>query len=162
MYGVPICLRKPIVRPPPIAAMLVALSGPAHSECLPSAEAVWAAHPGSHPAWHLRLPGHLGEKCWYAKDSTNLPAPHVRQQRVVDSPRRTEADRQTDGQTKASSSQVKASVADVPRESPARVKSQDTLTATEREPLSILIWGRPMQVDAMWEEMFARRQRDAE
>jgi len=53
-------------------------------------------------------------------------------------------------------------VADVPRESPARVKSQDTLTATERERLSILIWGRPMQVDAMWEEMFARRQRDAE
>ena len=35
----------------------------AHAECLPSAQAVWAAHRGAHPTWSLRH----GEKCWYAR-----------------------------------------------------------------------------------------------
>jgi len=50
-----------------IATILAALSVPARSECLSSASAVWAVHPGSHPNWRLRMPSHVGEKCWYAK-----------------------------------------------------------------------------------------------
>jgi hypothetical protein len=32
----------------------------------------------------------------------------------------------------------------------------------ERAPSSILIWGRPMQIDPTWEELFAKRERRAE
>src|SRR6266446_10255961 len=95
-----------------IAAILAALSLPARSECLSSASAVWAVHPGSHPNWRLRLPGHVGEKCWYTKISTNLPAPHVQEERVPNSPRRTESELRTDGQAKQASSPVKASATD--------------------------------------------------
>jgi len=152
-------LRAKVMRVPLIAAMLAALSIPARSECLPSAEAVWDVHPGSHATWRLRLPGHEGERCWLARGSTNLQPPRIRQ--VADSPRGTEAERRTDGQTKRPSSQVKASAAARPDESPARLKSQETLTPTERGPSSILIWGRPMWIDPTWEEMFARRERGA-
>ncbi len=147
-------------------AAFIATASPGHAaECLSSASAVWNAHPGSHATWRLQLPGHDGTKCWFAKSSTNLPTPRVRQDGVVDSRRGTvdgEADRRTDGQTKPASSQVKASAADGPDEGPARLKSQETLARTERGPLSILIWGKPMQIDATWEEMFARRERGAE
>src|SRR5258707_2884240 len=105
--------------------MLVALSVPARSECLPSAEAVWNAHPGSHATWRLQLPGHEGTKCWLANSSTNLPAPRVRQDRAVDSPRGTvdgEADRRSDGQTKRASRQGKASAADRPDGNPGPLK----------------------------------------
>jgi hypothetical protein len=60
----------------------------------------------------------------------------------------------------------------VPRPRP---QLQSTLAETERPPLpalekpssagearSILMWGAPMQMDAMWEEIFARRERRAE
>jgi hypothetical protein len=144
-------------------AAFVATASTAHAvECLSSASAVWNAHPGSHATWRLRLAGHEGTKCWFERSSTNLPAPRVRQDRVVDSPRGTvhgEADRRTDGQMKRASSQVKASAADGPDESQARLKSQEA--PAERGPLSILIWGRPMQIDATWEEMFAGRERRA-
>src|SRR5260221_6685051 len=73
-----------------IAAILAALSLPARSECLSSASAVWAVHPGSHPNWRLRLPGHVSEKCWYAKNSTNLPAPQVQERRGQEFPRGTQ------------------------------------------------------------------------
>jgi hypothetical protein len=137
-----------------IAAILAALSVPARSECLSSASAVWAVHPGSHPNWRLRLPGHVGEKCWYAKNSSTLPAP--RAQQVVDSPRRPEVDWRTDGQ----SGQAKALAADQPNETPAR--SQETSPPQLREPSSILIWGKPMGLDAAWQEIFARRERGAQ
>src|SRR5258707_9162613 len=93
-----------------VAAMLVALSVPAHSECLPSAEAVWNVHPGSHATWRVQLPGHEGTKCWFARGSMNQEAPRIRQ--IVDSPRGTDAPPRTDRQMKAASSPVKASVAD--------------------------------------------------
>jgi hypothetical protein len=130
-----------------IAAILAALSVPARSECLSSASAVWAVHPGSHPNWRLRLPGHVGEKCWYAKNSTDLPAPQVQERRVQDSPRRTESD---------SRGEVKASTADQPNET-ARSESQETSRPQQRGPTSILIWGRPMGLDPAWQEIFARR-----
>src|SRR6267154_3922375 len=129
-----------------IAAVLAALSLPARSECLSSASAVWAVHPGSHPNWRLRLPGHVGEKCWYAKNSTNLPAPQVQERRVQDSPRRTESDPRADGQTKRVSREVKPSTADQPNET-ARSESQETSPPQQRGPTSILIWGKPMGLD---------------
>jgi hypothetical protein len=147
------------MRVPTIAAMLVALSLPARSECLSSAEAVWNAHPGSHATWRLRLPGYEGVKCWFAKGSTNLQAPRVRPDLFVDSPRGKEPDRQTDGQAKRESSQVKASAADVPDETPARSESQQTLAPAERGPRSILVWGTPMRIDSTWEKLFAGRER---
>src|SRR5260221_1433069 len=97
-----------------IAAVLAALSLPARSECLSSASAVWAVHPGSHPNWRLRLPGHIGEKCWYAKNSTNLPAPQVQERRVQDFPRRMEVDPRADGQTQRVSNGRKAAKAEQP------------------------------------------------
>src|SRR6266436_74486 len=118
-----------------IAAMLAALSVPARSECLSSAEAVWNAHPGSHATWRLRLPGREGTKCWFARGSTNQQVPRIRQ--VVDSPRGTRADPRPDG-------------------------SPHALAPTERAPLSILIWGAPMRMDATWEDIFTRRERRAE
>src|SRR5258706_6543409 len=86
-----------------VAAILAALSLPARSECLSSASAVRAVHPGSHPNWRLRLPGHIGEKCWYAKNSTNLPAPQVQERRGQKSSRRTEPDPPAGGRTKTGS-----------------------------------------------------------
>jgi hypothetical protein len=124
-------LRAKIMRLPLIAAVLIALSAPAHAECLPLAKAVRSAHRGSHATWRLRLPGHVGTKCWFAQGSTNLP--RVRQGRV-DSRRGTvhaEAGRETDGQTERASSEVKASTADGSDESPARLRSQETSVPTE-------------------------------
>jgi hypothetical protein len=149
-----------------IATMLAVLSVPARSECLRSAEAVWNAHPGSHASWRLQLPGHEGEKCWFAKGSTNPQAPRIRQ--VVDSPRGTDSPRGmktapgTDGQAEQASVQVKAPAADGPNENIARSGSQVTLPPPERGPSSILIWGRPMQIDPTWEEIFTKRERRGE
>jgi hypothetical protein len=138
-----------------IAAVLAALSVPARSECLSSASAVWAVHPGSHPNWRLRLPGHVGKKCWYAKNSTNL-----QERRVHDSPRTTEFDPRADGRTKRVSSEA-ASTADEPTET-VRSESQETWPPQQRGPTSILIWGRPMGLDAAWQEIFMRRERRGE
>jgi hypothetical protein len=142
-----------------IAVILAALSVSARSECLSSASAVWAVHPGSHPNWRLRLPGHVGEKCWYGKNSTNLPAPQVQERRVQDLSRRPESDPRADGQTKRVSSEAKASAADPPNET---VRSGSQETSQQRGPTSILIWGRPMGLDAAWQEIFVRRERRGE
>jgi hypothetical protein len=144
-----------------IAIFVAALSVPARSECLSSASAVWAAHPGSHATWRLRRPGHVGEKCWYAKNSTNLSTLQVQERRVQVSPRRTESDTRADGQTERVSSEVKASTTDQPNET-ARFESQETWPLRQRGPTSILIWGRPMGLDAAWQEIFTRRQHRAE
>src|SRR6266436_4447049 len=126
-----------------IAAMLAALSVPARSECLSSADAVWNAHHGSHATWRLRLPGHQGTKCWFARGSTNLKTPSVRQAPVADSPR----------------GAVRASAVDRPDERPTRSDAQETVPPHTREPSSILMWGTPMRIDPTWEEMFTRRER---
>ena len=124
-------------------------------------ERVWASHPGSHATWRLRLPGHEGTKCWFARGSSDLSAPRVRQ--VADSLRGVvyeKADRRTLEPTIRSSSQVKASAVDALGENTARSTSQDTLLPTERGPPSILVWaGRPMHIDSTWEEVFAARER---
>jgi hypothetical protein len=143
-----------------ILTAFIAMASAAHTtECLSSASAVWGAHPGSHATWRLRLPGHEGTKCWFARGSTGLPA--LRDRRVADSPRGAvygEADHRTVGQI--ASSHVTATAVDAPGERPARWTSQDTLATTGRGPLSILVWaGRPMHIDSSWEELFAGRER---
>jgi hypothetical protein len=147
---------------PVILTALIAMASAAQTkECLSSASAVWTAHPGSHATWRLRLPGHEGTKCWFARGSTDLPTTRVRQ--VADSPHGVvyeEADRRTEGPTIRASSQAKASAVDAPGHRLARSTSQDILMPIERRPLSILVWaGRPMHIDSTWEEVFAARER---
>jgi hypothetical protein len=143
-----------------ILTAVVAMASAAHTtECLSSASAVWAAHPGSHATWRLRLPGHEGTKCWFVRGSTGLSVPRVRL--VADSPRGAvygEVDRRTAQQTILASSEVTGSAVDAPRE--ARSTSQDTFATAGRGPLSILVWaGKPMHIDSSWEEVFAGRER---
>jgi hypothetical protein len=135
-------------------AILAALSVSARSECLSSASAVWAVHPGSHPKWTLGPPGHEGRKCWYGKNS-------IQERRIQDSPRRTESDLRRDGQTERVSSEANASAADQSNETVGS-ESQETWPAQQRGPTSILIWGRPMGLDAEWQEIFVRRERRGE
>lgn len=134
-----------------IAGALIAMASAAHAtECLSSAKAVWAAHPGSHATWRLQLPGHIGEKCWFAS-SGESKVKHV------------EAARDAAHEARP----VRAIAVPLPRP-----RSQDTLAADERAPLpasdmpastgeakSILMWGAPMQIDATWDELFAARER---
>jgi hypothetical protein len=130
-----------------ITASLVALSVPAHAECLPSAKAVWSAHPGSYPKWRLRVPGHEGQQCWYAAGEGKA------------------IDADTSGGAGHQITPVSATPVPLPRP-----RSQEAPAKTEREPLSaakpapegearsILLWGTPMQIDATWEELFAGRE----
>jgi len=114
----------------------IAMASTAHAECLLSADAVWAAHPGSHAMWRMQLPGHVGEKCWYAKNSTDLPAPRAPQ--VVDSPRRPELDRRT-GERIA---RAKGPVADLRQPVP---KSRNQ-TARSVSPIPADAAGRPIPI----------------
>jgi len=57
-------------------------SAAAADDCLPSAKAVHSAHPGSHAMWSDLIPGHKGERCYFAKtrrpvhvDPTPIPRP---------------------------------------------------------------------------------------
>src|SRR5258708_5708376 len=138
------------MRVPLVLTVFIATASTAHAECLSSAEAVWAAHPGSHAMWRLRLPGHIGEKSWYATSkSTAL---------------------QTDAPREVGDEIAPVSAINIPRPRP---PLQDTLAETEPLPAfakpasvgearSILIWGAPMRIDATWEELFAGRERRAE
>lgn len=50
-------------------AVLVALANcVGAAECQRSAEEVKAAHPGVHPTWSGRVPGHLGQHCWMTQE----------------------------------------------------------------------------------------------
>jgi hypothetical protein len=133
-----------------ILTPFITITSAAHAtECLSSASAVWAAHPGSHATWRMQLPGHEGEKCWFASPS--------------------EGKGTSVGASKDATHEISAKAVPVPRP-----RSQDTLAETERAPLlflepvlvgepkSILMWGVPMRIDATWEEMFAGRERRAE
>jgi hypothetical protein len=140
------------MRVPLVLAVFIATASTAHAECLSSAEAVWAAHPGSHAMWRLRMPGHIGEKCWYAPSKSE--------------------EMQTDAPRNVGSEIAPVSAITIPRPRP---RLQDTLAETERAPLpplakpasagearSILMWGAPMRIDATWDELFAGRERRAE
>src|SRR5215470_11303340 len=75
------------VRAVALAAFIATASSAHAAECLSSASAVWNVHPGSHATWRLRLPGHEGTKCWFAKRTMNPSAPRVRPDPAADSPR---------------------------------------------------------------------------
>ena len=150
--------REPLMRPTVILTALIALiscvdkSAEAHAECLSSPNAVWAAHPGSHATWRLRLTGHEGVKCWFVRGSRNVQAPRIQRDLAAASRRGTvhhEADRRSNG----------ASAVNRPDERPARSEPQAALPPHQRVPSSILMWGTPMQIDATWEEIFKRRER---
>jgi hypothetical protein len=136
------------VRVPLIVIAFIAVASTAHAEFLSSAHAVRAAHPGSYPMWRLQLPGHEGTKCWYAGSKSKV----------------TDADASRDAAHEITT--VSTTAFPLPRP-----RSQDALSDTERGPLpepasagaarSILIWGRPVQLDPTWEEIFARRERGA-
>jgi hypothetical protein len=138
------------MRVPLVLAVFIATASTADAECLSSAEAVWAAHPGSHAMWRLRMPGHIGEKCWYAPSESK--------------------EMQTDAPRNVGSEIAPVSATAIPRPRP-----QNGPTVSEREPLpifvkpasagdarSILIWGVPMRIDAAWDDLFAARERRAE
>jgi len=140
------------MRVPLVLTVFIATAPIAHAECLSSAEAVWAAHPGSHAMWRLRLPGHIGEKCWYAPNKSK--------------------EMQTDAPRDLGDEIAPVSAIAVPRP---RQPSQNSPTDRDREPSpalakpgtpgearSILMWGTPMRIDATWDELFAGRERRAE
>jgi hypothetical protein len=177
------------MRVPLILTAFIAIASSADAECLSSAESVLAAHPGSHAVWTRRLPGHTGEKCWFASsDETRVihaddsgddarqmtlsargtPLPRPRSQDV---PAATEPAPVTGSEdSRDPSREIGAMSVIVP---PPLPPSQET--ATERAPppasvkpdpttggaKSILIWGRPMGLDATWEEIFTGRERAA-
>src|SRR5947209_13086472 len=99
------------MRVPLVLAVFIATASTAHAECLSSAEAVWAVHPRSHAMWRLRLPGHIGEKCWYAASRSTAM--------------------QTDAPRDVGDKIPPLSAITVPRPRP---RLQDTLTETERVP----------------------------
>jgi hypothetical protein len=111
------------MRIPLVLTVFIATASTAHAECLSSAEAVWAAHPGSHAMWRLRMPGHIGEKCWYAPSESK--------------------EMQTDAPRNVVFETAPVSATAVPRPRP---QLQDTLTETERPPLPARFDGRS-QVD---------------
>ena len=135
-----------VMKLPLILTAFIAMASTAHAECLSSASAVWNAHPGSHATWRLRLPGHEGEKCWFAAHA---------------------------GASRDAAHEIMPpSATAVPLPRP---RSLDTLAADERGPLpavatptsagearSILIWGKPLELDPMWETLFTARDRGAQ
>jgi hypothetical protein len=158
-------------RVPLIVTGFIAIASPADAECLSSAESVLAAHQGSHAIWTRRLPGHIGEKCWFASSeetkvihaddsgddarqitsvSAEAPLPRPRPQNTRAATERapvTVADDSRDASREIEPMSVMASP-------PASAKPDSTGGAR-----SILIWGRPMDLDAAWEELFTRRER---
>jgi hypothetical protein len=179
-------------RVPLILTGFIAIASSAEAECFSSAESVLAAQPGSHAVWTRRLPGHVGEKCWFAtspqtkvihaddsKDDGHQIRPGSAEEAPLPRPRSqdtttaTERSPVTADDSRAASRDIEPKSVMVP---PLLPPSQETLNATERAPprasvqpdstiggtKSILLWGRPMGLDASWEEIFTRRERAAE
>jgi hypothetical protein len=115
---------------------------------------------------HIRTGGCGCEAMWAKNVGTRKIQPtcwrrRFKRGRVQDSPRQTESDPRADGQRKRVSGAAKASAAEEPNET-VRSESQETWASEQREPTSILIWGRPMGLDAEWQEIFVRRERRSE
>lgn len=178
-------------RVPLILIAFVTIASSADAECLSSAESVLAAHHGSHAVWTHRLPGHVGEKCWFASSAETkvtheddsrddarqskpvsaqeAPLPRPRLQDTTAATERTPATGADD--SRDASREIAPMSVTVP---PPLPPSQEALSTTEHaappakpdsttgRAKSILTWGRPMGLDATWEEIFARRERAAE
>jgi hypothetical protein len=180
-------------RVPLILTAFIAIASSADAECLSSPESVLAAHHGSRAVWTRRLPGHVGEKCWFASSAETkvthaddsrdddrqirpvsaeeAPLPRPRSQDTTIATERAAVTGANDSRD-ASRHIEPMSVTVAPLLPP----SQETLSATGQPPTptsakpdsttggakSILIWGRPMGLDAAWDEIFTRRERAAE
>jgi hypothetical protein len=156
-------------RVPLIVTAFIAIASSADAECLSSAESVLVAHHGSHAIWTRRLPGHIGEKCWFASsDETQVihaddSRDDARQIRPMSAqaplPRPRSQDVAARAPVTANDSR------DVSREiEPMSVMASPPASATPDSTggaRSILIWGRPMDLDAAWEEIFTKRERTA-
>ena len=176
------------MRVPLALTAFIAIASTAHAECLSSPESVLAAHPGSHAVWTRRLPGHVGEKCWFgtsaetkvmhiddsrddvrqirpaSAEGAPLPRPRSQDTTATEPAPVTGA-----GDSRAASRDIEPMTAVVPPRLP---PSQEVLSATEHAPppasakpdsttggaKSILLWGRPMGLDATWEEIFTKRE----
>lgn len=129
-----------------IAVMMACIGrhSPAYAECFASANAVWAAHPGAHATWRLRLPGHEGVKCWFATGKGAAMEAYAARGSV----------REVD--------LLNAIPLPVPRpdfpDAGAGIDRGSLFTPSAGQARSILIWGRPMEIDATWEEMFVARE----
>jgi hypothetical protein len=157
-------------RVPLIVAAFIAIASSADAECLSSAESVLVAHHGSHAIWTRRLPGHIGEKCWFAS-SDEIQVIHADDSRddarqIRPMTAETPLPRPRSQDTKARAPVTVANDSrDVSREiEPVSVMASPPASATPDSAggaRSILIWGRPMDLDAAWEEIFTRRERTA-
>jgi hypothetical protein len=134
------------MRVPFIFALAVMMAGfgrysTAHAECLSSANAVWAAHPGSHATWRLRLPGHEGVKCWFATGKGT----------VIDV-----------RDTVPENDIVNAIPLPLPRpgfrNAEAGADRVSLPAVSTGEARSNLIWGTPTQMDPTWDNMFKARE----
>ena len=177
------------MRVPLALTAFIAIASTAHAECLSSPESVLAAHPGSHAVWTRRLPGHVGEKCWFgtsaetkvihaddSRDDVRQIKPVSAEGTPLPRPRSQDTTTATEpapvtgaGDSRAASRDIEPMTAVVPPRLP---PSQEVLSATEHAPppasakpdsttggaKSILLWGRPMGLDATWEEIFTRRE----
>jgi hypothetical protein len=115
----------------------------ARAECLSSADAVWAAHPGSHATWRLRLPGHEGVKCWFAAGRGKAMDAAAARDSIPEN---------------------NANAIPLPLPRPG---STDALTGADRvsspgvstgEARSVLTGGTPMQIDQTWDDLFIARE----
>jgi hypothetical protein len=114
----------------------------AHAECLSSASAVWAAHPGSHATWRLRLPGHEGVKCWFASGNGKAVDAYAARDTIFEN------------------STVNAAPLPIPRPGFREALASDdraSTTVPTSEVRSSLIWAAPMKIDPMWDEIFIAR-----
>jgi hypothetical protein len=160
-------------RVPLIVTAFITIASSADAECLSSAESVLVAHHGSHAIWTRRLPGHIGEKCWFASSdetraihaddsrddarqirpmSAGAPLPRPRSQDTTAATKRAPVTVANDSRDVSSEIEPMSEMASPP----ASATSDSTVGAR-----SILIWGRPMDLDAAWEEIFTRRERTA-
>jgi hypothetical protein len=156
-------------RVPLIVTAFIAIASSADAECLSSAESVLVAHHGSHAIWTRRLPGHIGEKCWFASsDETQvIHADDSRDDARQIRPMGAEAPLprpRSQGTTARAPVTVANDSRDVSREIEPMSVASPPASATPDSTggaRSILIWGRPMDLDAAWEEIFTRRERIA-
>jgi hypothetical protein len=130
----------------PAALVIMACFGgysTARAECLSSANAVWAAHPGSHATWRLRLPGHEGVKCWFAARNGKAVDAYAPRDAIPEN------------------NIVNVIPLPLPRpggDARAGADRASLPTVLTGEARSSLIWGTPMLIDPTWDEMFVARE----
>lgn len=125
-----------------MAGVLVSGAGgaAARAECLESPKAVWSVHPGSHALWHRR---HDSEKCWYARGHRATVEAYA----VRSTPRDVDL----------------LSGFPLPLPRPAATDTEGRADGAPPPPgmggaRSILMWGKPMEIDATWDDMFVSRE----